>query len=225
METLAELIRQLIEQTQQEVIQAWVSILPAVAGGISSLVGARQARRAKKQEDAKMAEMAEKVQRYKSETDSKLLGWNADNETWYKGEMQRDYSQTPEALNMMRQLREEMDRQGQRSGNNNIISGATPEAAAADKDGRNRAMSNMMGNIGALAETYRDRATSRYMNAQSNLRGMELSTDQNLRGMEMGMDQKQFDRIGERRDSAGNLFYNGLTGLAGADWATILGNK
>lgn len=222
MNSLIELIKELIAQHQQEVMMAWVQFIPAIAGAATSIFGAASARRAKKKEDAQMQAMQAKVAGYKDETAEKLQSWNADNELDYQNELNKDYTQTAEALNMQRQLREEMDRQTAASGNNNIISGATVEAQAANKDSQNKAMSNLMGNIGALATSYKDRATSRYQNNLSNLRGMELQTDNNLRNMEMSMEQQQMNRLGERRDSAGNMFYNGLKGMAGADWAGIM---
>ena len=41
----------------------------------------------------------------------------------------------------------------------------------------------------------------------------------------MGMEQQKLGDIRDRRDSAGNMLYNGLTGLAGQDWAGILGKN
>lgn len=200
---ILELINQLIVQHQQEAMQAWVQFIPAIAGAASSAVGGIRSFFTKKNEDKKLRQMRNKLNNY-----------NAENESWYNTEMSRDYTQTDEAQNMMRQLRDEFSRQTARASNNNIISGATPEAQAVQADSANKAMSNLMGNVGALATGYKQRAADRYM-ARKN----------SLQGAEMNFDEQQLNRLGEQRDSAGNLFYNGLTGLAGADWASILGTN
>lgn len=203
MQTLIELIHRIIEQHQGEVMMAWVQFIAPIASGLGAVAGGLFGGMAKRDEDKQIRNITNKVN-----------NWNAENESWYNTEMSRDYSQTPEALNMMRQLREEMDRQGDRSANNNVVSGATVEAQAADKDSRNKAMSNLSGNIAGMATAYKDRATSRYLNSKSDL--------QNLT---MGMEQQKLGDIRDRRDSAGNMLYNGLTGLAGQDWAGILGKN
>lgn len=202
MQVIIELIQRIAEQHQGDVMMAWVQFIPAIASGLGAVAGGLFGNKAKKQENQQMQTI-----------NNKINNWDTENESWYNTEIKRDYSQTPEALNMMRQLREEMDRQGDKSANNNVVSGTTVEAQAAEKDSRNRAVSNLSGNIASMATAYKDRATSRYLNNKSQLRGID-----------MGVEQQNLERLQNRRNSAGNLLYNGLTGLAGQDWAGILGN-
>lgn len=225
MQVILELIQKIIEQHQGDVMMAWVQFIPGIVGGLGSAVsGIFGGRKAKKQENQQMQNIENKIGEFQEASASKLRDWNNENREWYDTQMNRDYSQTPEALNMMRQLREEMDRQGERSANNNVVSGATVETQALEKDSRNKAMSNVSGNIASMATAYKNQAENRYMNNQSQMRGMEMNNDAGLRNMTMGVEQQKLGRIQERRDSAGNLLYNGLTGLAGQDWAGILGN-
>lgn len=203
MQVLIEILNKIIAQHQVDVVMAWVQFIPAIASGLGAVTGGVGSFFGKQKEEEQ-----------KRVFDNKVKNWGAENESWYNTEMSRDYSQTPEALNMMRQLREEMDRQGNRSSNNNIVSGATVEAQAAEMDSRNRSMSNLSGNIASMATAYKDKTTHRFLNTQSQLKGMELE-----------MEKAKLDPIREQRESAGNMFYNGLTGLAGQDWAGILGSN
>ena len=200
MQLITEIIQKIIAQHQGDVVMAWVQFLPAITSGLGAVAGGIGAFGRKRAEERQMRGIENKVK-----------NWNAENESWHNTEMNRDYTQTDEAKNMLRQLREEMDRQTARSGNNNIISGGTVEAEAADREGRSKALSNLLGNIGSMATAYKDRATSRY-----------LSNQTGLRQLEMGVDQQRLGRLGEQSESSNNMFYNGLTGLAGQDWASLL---
>ena len=197
---LFEIIQEILSRHHEDVVMAWVQFLPAIVSGISAAAGGIGSYADKRAEERQMRGIENKVK-----------NWNAENESWYNTEMNRDYTQTDEAKNMLRQLREEMDRQTARSGNNNIISGGTVEAEAADREGRSKALSNLLGNIGGMATAYKDRATSRYLNNQAGLRQLE-----------MGIDQQRLGRLAENTTSSNNMFYNGLTGLAGQDWASLL---
>ena len=224
MQIVVELIQRIIEQHQADVVMAWVQFIPAIASGLGAVAGGIFGNKAKKKEDKQMQNIENTVNQFQETSAAKLKDWNNENREWYDTQMNRDYSQTPEALNMMRQLREEMDRQTDRSTNNNVVSGATVEARALDKDSRNKAVSNLSGNIASMATAYKNQAENRHLANQSQLRGMEMNNDASMRNMVMGVEQQKLERLQDRSNSSNNMLYNGLTGLAGQDWAGILGN-
>ncbi|NDV46108.1 hypothetical protein D0T49_03510 [Paludibacter sp. 221] len=130
--------------------------------------------------------------------------WNAENEALFNKDYYSDYLQTAEAQNVIRQMRENMKRQSKAEQNNQVVTGATPEVAAANKEMRNRAVADLYGNLAARGQLRKDRAQDRYLSRKYSLQGLE------------------YDTLGQQAQSANNMLYNGIKGLGNADWSSII---
>lgn len=131
--------------------------------------------------------------------------WNADNEAMYNQDYYSDYTQRADAQNVIRQMRDQMKQQNQVEQNTAAVTGASPETVNAGKEARNKAITNLYGNIAAMGADYKERAKNRYVARKQALQGME------------------YDTMNQNATSANNLLYNGIRGAANTDWAGILG--
>jgi hypothetical protein len=196
MMNVLEIIRQFFAP-EPTAVMAWVQFIPMIAGAASSLFGGiqqgRKNREMKKRSQAMFGKM------------------NADNEALFNEDYYSDYLQRADAQNVIRQMRDQFDRQAKRDENTAVITGATPESQAAAKNARAMAMSNLFGNLGAMGQRFKDNAKERYTRRKNALQDAEYNA-------ELGT-------LARESESAGNLLYNGIGSLAGTDWASILGGK
>lgn len=185
---IIEFLQEIALRHHGEAVMAWVQFIPAILSAGSAIYGGlSQARK-----NREMRGMVNK--------------WNAENQSLFNNDYYKDYTQTQEAQNIIRQMRDMQDRQAKRDANTAVITGGTVEAQAAAKEARNRAMSNLFANLGAQGTRWKERAKDRYLHRKSQIQNM------------------QYNQLAEQANSAGNLMYNGLSGLAGMDWAGIMGN-
>lgn len=184
---ILEFLQEIALRHDTEVIMAWVQYIPAAISGLSAGIGALS-------QSKKNREMRGMVG-----------GWQAENEAMFTNDYNKDYTQTQEAQNIIKQMRDLNDREAKREQNTAVITGGTVEAQAAAKERRNRAMSDLFGNLGAMGTRYKERAKDRYLNRKNQLQGIE------------------YGQLAQEAESAGNLMSNGLSGLAGMDWAGIMG--
>jgi len=136
-----------------------------VTGIITSLYAANNAGKTRK-----------KMERYLDQQDT-------ENQAWYNKDAYSDYTQRADTQNLMRQLRNTLDRQNQISSNTAVVTGATPEAQAAQKEQSNRVISDTYSNIGSMGQQYKDTITNRYLSMRNNYAnqrmGMMEGTAQN----------------------------------------------
>ena len=131
--------------------------------------------------------------------------WNAENEALYNKDYYGDYTQRADAQNVIKQMRDETKRQDSIDKNTAVVTGATPEVQIANKDQRNRNMSNLFGSLAAQGQQFKDRAENRYQARKQALQGME------------------YDSTAQNAESGNNLLYNGISLAAKTDWASVLG--
>ena len=186
-QTILEFLNEVALRHSRDVLMAWVQFIPAAVSALTAGYGAIQ-------QGKKNREMRGMVNRM-----------GAENQAMFNADYYGDYTQRADAQNIIRQMREQMDRQTKRDNNTAVITGGTVEAQAAAKEGRNRAMSNLFGNLAAHGQRFKDRAKDRYMHRKAQI------------------DNMLYGQLAEESMSAGNLLYNGIGGLAGTDWAGILG--
>lgn len=184
--TIIQFIVELVTR-QSDAVAAWVQFIPAALSLITSGVGAVQ-------EGRKRREMA-----------SKMKGWNTENEAWYNKNYNQDYTQRADSQNVLRQMREEMDRQNKITANTAAISGSTNDAVLARKNQNNKTMASVFSNMAAQGARYKDNVDREYRYRKQNLQGME------------------YDELSQGAQSSNQLFQNGISGLAGTDWAGIIG--
>ncbi len=164
-----------------------IQYLPMVASLLQTGFGAIQEGRQRKQ-------MASERQK-----------WNAENEALYNRNYYGDYTKRPDVQNAIRLMDDQMKKADQVDRNVAAVTGATPEAINASKERRNKAVTQLYGNIGANAIRYKDAAEERYQNKKGQLQALE------------------YDAMNQNAQSANNMVSNGLSGLA-TDWAGMLTN-
>jgi hypothetical protein len=116
---------------------------------------------------------------------SELDALEAENKAIYNAQALGDYTQRADAQNILRQMRNQLDRQTKRAANTQAITGGTIEQTAAMKDSANRALADTMANLGAVGAQFKDRVTDRYLNRKNQLSTQRMNLlDQSARGWE-----------------------------------------
>ena len=116
---------------------------------------------------SKAAKQRRKMNQYLNQQD-------AENKAWYNANALSDYTQRSDVQNLMRNMRENLTRQNKATSNTAAITGATPEAQAAQKELSNKVISDTYANIGALGQNYKDRVTSQYLARKDNIAGQRM---------------------------------------------------
>lgn len=127
-----------------------------------------------------------------------IKGWEADNKAFYNSRALGDYTQRSDAQNVLRQMREQLDRQTKRATNTQAITGGTVEQTAAAKDSANKALADATSNIAAVGQQYKDKVTDQYLNRKNQLGIM------------------QYQNTAGKAASYENLMQSGLNTAAGA---------
>ncbi|MDR2684258.1 MAG: hypothetical protein LBB53_02605 [Prevotellaceae bacterium] len=133
--------------------------------------------------------------------------WQAENDAWYNKNYYGDYLQRADVQNVLKNMREQLKEQNEADNNKKAVLGLTDNAAAAAKESRNKLMSQVYSNAAAQGQRWKDNIDAQYRNRKYGVQGME------------------YDVMGQQAQSANNLMYNGVKGLAGTDWATIFKNQ
>lgn len=133
-----------------------ITIGLAATGLASSLYGGWKAGQERKKMDKKIGEM------------------ERDNQAFYNANALGDYTQRSDAQNAIAMMRKQLDRQTKRANDTAVITGATPEAVALQKQGANEALAGATSNIAAIGQQYKDRVTDRYLNRKDRYGMMRL---------------------------------------------------
>lgn len=165
------------------------SALPAVMGLAETGIGAYKEGKTRK-------EMAKKQ-----------AAWNAENEAWYNNDYYGDYTKRLDVQNVLKQMRDEMDRQSKLDQSRQAVLGTTNEANLAAMDSRNNAISDTMGNIAASGQQFKDNAQNTYRNRKMKLEELDYNT------------------LADQAQSNNDMMYNGISGLGKMDWASILSSN
>ena len=104
-----------------------------------------------------------------------LRAMEADNKAFYNSQALGDYTQRADSQNVLRQMRNQLDRQTKRAANTQAITGGTVEQTAVQKDSANRALADATANIGAIGAQFKDRVTDRYINRKNQLGMMRMN--------------------------------------------------
>jgi len=139
----------------------------------------------------KAAQERKKMERY-------LTQQEGENTAWYNANALSDYTQRADTQNLMKQLRDNLSQQNKIASNMAIVTGATPEQQAVQKELSNKVISDTYSNIGAMGQQWKDRVTNQYM-ARKNM----------FSGQRMGM-------MEGAANSYENLMNNGLNMMGGA---------
>lgn len=107
----------------------------------------------------------------------------AENKAIYNAQALGDYTQRADAQNILRQMRNQLDRQTKRAANTQAITGGTIEQTAAMKDSANRALADTMANLGAVGAQFKDRVTDRYLNRKNQLSTQRMQSAMGWEGL------------------------------------------
>ena len=107
--------------------------------------------------------------------DKFLDGMKADNEAWYNQNYYQNVLERADTQNLIRNMRQNLQRQNKINNSTAAITGATPEAQQAAKEATNNAVTDVYGNIAAMGEQRKDNVDARYQQQKSNLSQAELN--------------------------------------------------
>lgn len=145
-------------------------IIPAILGGAglaTSLYGGYKAGKERKKMKGELANM------------------DVENKAFYNAQALGDYTQRADAQNILRQMRNQLDRQTKRAANTQAITGGTIEQTAIAKDAANKALADTMANLGAVGQQFKDRVTDRYLNRKNQIGLMRMNlASQSAQGWE-----------------------------------------
>lgn len=145
----------------------------------------------------KAGQQRKKMSRYLNQQDS-------ENTALYNANALSDYTQRSDTQNLMKQLRDNLSKSNKRAENMAVVTGATPEQQAVQKEQSNKVISDTYANIGAMGQQWKDNVTNRY-----------LSRRDNIAGQRMGMMGQQAQSYENLMSSGLNMMGSSLGGLAG----------
>jgi len=99
---------------------------------------------------------------------------DTENKAWYNENAYSDYTQRADTQNLISNLRQQLDRRSQIENNTAVVTGATPEQVAAQKERSNQVISDVYSNIGAQGQQYKDLITNRYLAMRNNIAGQRM---------------------------------------------------
>ena len=85
-----------------------------------------------------------------------------ENEKWYNTKMNEDYTQRTDVQNAITRQRELLDEQIKRGHARSIVGGASPEAAALEKEAANKSLAETSSDIASKAADYKDQVEQQY---------------------------------------------------------------
>jgi hypothetical protein len=130
------------------------------------------------------------------EQEGLLKKQESENKAWYNSNALGDYTQRKDVQDLLRQLRQQLTEQNRTQANTSVVTGATPEQQAAQKELSNKAIANVYSNLGAQGQMYKDRVTDRYL------------------AMKQGYADNRMGMLGAGAGSYENLMNNGLNSLS-----------
>ena len=134
----------------------WEALIGAGVSLAGGILGGRAAAKAAR----KKAALLDKMER--------------ENQSWYDRRYNEDYTQTAEAVNAMRLMRENADRNVKRSEGVAAVMGGTDESVAQAKAAANEAVGNTLANIAAQGTAQKNAVESQYLNTKSNINGQRM---------------------------------------------------
>ena len=188
-ELILEFLQDALFRDRGDAVMAWVQFVPLVASAVSAGVGAA----------------SEGRQRRRMEQERRR--WNAENDALFNRDFYSDFTQRADAQNIIRQMREEMNRQSGIDRNTAAVMGTTHAMQVANKEARNKGMANLFGGLAAQGQQWKDNVQARHLARRHSLQGLE------------------HDIMNERAHSSNNLLYNGINALGSTDWASIMRNQ
>lgn len=139
----------------------------------------------------KASKQRKKMNRYLNEQD-------ADNKAWYNANALSDYTQRSDTQNLIKNLRDNLTKYNKRADNMAVVTGATPEQSAVQKEQSNKMISDTYSNIGAMGQQWKDQVTDKYQARKQSIANQRM------------------DMMGKKAQSYENLMNSGLNMMGGS---------
>lgn len=162
----------------------------AIAGLAGSLFGSSKAARERK-----------KMNRYLDQQE-------ADNKAWYNANALGDYTQRSDVQALMGQLRNSLVKKNKAAANTAVVTGATTEQQAVEKEQSNKVLADAWSQMGAMGQQWKDKVTDRYLARKQELAGQRMGVAQSAA---QGGENLMSNGLG----MAGNIFGSYLAGSMG----------
>jgi gas vesicle protein len=138
------------------VVPGWGTAIGAAAGLATGLIGAAKAGKERRRMESYINQQA------------------ADNESWYNQNALGDYTQRADVQALLKQTRDALAKRNKASANMAVVTGATPEAVAAQQEVSNNALANTYSNVAALGQRYKDSVTDKYLARKDAIAGQRM---------------------------------------------------
>lgn len=133
-----------------------------------------------------------------------------ENQAWYERRYNEDYTQTPEAQNMIRMAKDAAEKQYRRVEGAAAVAGGTDEAVAKAKEAGNEMVANAVANIAAQGTARKDAIEGQYRQTDAALTGQQVAALQ-------GKAQAISGAAGQAASAFGNLAGGLLSTGSGSD--------
>ncbi|MDR1089937.1 MAG: hypothetical protein LBL79_02585 [Prevotella sp.] len=138
---------------------------------------------------------------------------DTENKAWYNANALSDYTQRADAQNLMGQLRNTLTKQNKIAANTAVVTGATPEQQAVQKEQSNKVISDTFSNLGSMGQQYKDRVTDKYLSRRDSIANQRM-------GMMEGAAQSYENLMGSGLNMLGGSLSSVIGGLSAAKPAT-----
>lgn len=145
----------------------------------------------------KAGQQRKKMNSYLNEQDT-------ENKSWYNANALSDYTQRSDTQDLMKQLRDNLSKSNKRADNMAVVTGATPEQQAVQKEQSNKVISDTFSNIGAMGQQWKDQVTNRYQARRDNIANQR-----------MGMMNQKAQSYENLMNTGLNMMGSSVSGLAG----------
>lgn len=162
----------------------WGAAIGGAVGLVGSLFGGNKA-----------AKQRKKMENYLNTQD-------AENKAWYNANALSDYTQRSDTQNLMKQLRDNLGKTNKRAENMAVVTGATPEQQAVQKEQSNKVISDTFANIGAQGQQFKDRVTDKYQARRENIANQRMNM---MEGKAQSGENLQSNGLGMLSNAAGSL--------------------
>lgn len=156
----------------------WGAVIGGAIGLAGSLIGGNKA-----------AKQRKRMEQYLNKQES-------DATAWYNANALSDYTQRADTQALIKNMRDNMSQQNRIASNTAVVTGATPEQQAVQKEQSNKVMTDTYSRIGAMGQQYKDQVTDKY-----------LAMKNNIAQQRMGM-------MGQQAQNYEILFQNGVNTFA-----------
>ena len=180
------------------------SVVPGIGTAIGGIAGGVIGLGASLFGGSKAANERRKMERYLRQQES-------ENQSWYDANALSDYTQRADTQNLMKQLRDNLSRQNKAASNTAVVTGATPEQQAIQKEQSNKVISDTFSNIGAMGQQWKDRITDRYLDRKNALSGQKMGM---MEGNATSYENLMNNGLNMTAGSLGNII-SGLGSLSG----------